>query len=225
MDRPAHFSLLCWNIGKSTSDKIEEQLSKADLCLLQEATIGQVGDKGKQQKLRSKLRSKRYEVLYLQESTTATYKSPSTANSPTSSTPGSPAPCNCIIYRTNSFQVYRIRRESGGQVTEVKCALDEVTCAEQAWNNNDWPDEEIQSLKRFAEYDTNKRACVAILQCNNIQNTKIIIASCHIPIKQGPVARHAINMLENLDNISRQGCPQGGNWGILPQGPSLKEAP
>jgi len=212
-----NFSLLCWNIGKSTEDKMKEYIyeSKADLCFLQEARIGQVRYTGKYDdeklekakqllqlgelknlKLRLMLELEKYKTLYWQESSS-------------SSSPGSNAPCNCIIYNSNIFEVYKVRGK------EVQCAVDEVTCDQESWHD-DWPDREITSLKDFAKNDRDKRVCVAILQCNSIPSQpKIIVASCHIlknyknskspsSAKHENIKKYAEKTLEELEELSKK---------------------
>jgi len=160
MDKTAEFSLLCWNIGgKKNHSIVQEYLCKqnADICFLQEVPISQVKKEGA---LRSQLESRGYEIFYLQEK-------------------GSKLPCNCIIYKTCSFQVYTVLTASK---ESVQCALDEVTIDQQSWKDNQ-SDEYIKSLKEFAENHSDKRVCVALLQCKSLPRQPIIVASCHMKTK------------------------------------------
>ena len=164
-----NFSILCWNIDKHSDERMNEYIcgNKADIYLLQEAVISQAGYEA----LKLKLKSEKYETLYLKEK--------SRTSTPQSSSPqSSPAVCNCIIYNSKTFEVYKVI--NGGE--EVHCAIDEVAINKlQSFSR---PNKEIMSLKKFAEMDVDKRACVAILQCKSIPNKpKIIVVSCHVPAK------------------------------------------
>jgi len=155
--KSSDFSLLCWNIGgKDNCSIVQEYLCKqnADICFLQEVPNSQVR-KEKEGTLRSQLESRGYEILYLQE--------------------GSQPPCNCIIYKTCSFQVYTASTES------VQCALDEIIIGQRSWK--DATCNYIMSLKEFAKKHSDKRVCVAFLQCKSLLRQPIIVASCHMPTK------------------------------------------
>ena len=124
-----NFSILCWNIAKNSNEQIKEYICEknADIYFLQEAVIGQVGYKDeekrdKKERLRIHSRSKEYETLYLQEKSTAKC-SGVTKYTPLSSNPGSPAVCNCIIYNSKKFEIYKVQYGTN----KVHCAIEVIT--------------------------------------------------------------------------------------------------
>ena len=193
-----NFSILCWNIDKHSDERMKDYIcgNKADIYFFQEAVISQAGYEA----------SEKYKTLYLEEK--------STASTPQSSSPRSPpAVCNCIIYNSKAFEVYKVINSK----EEVHCAIDEV--AVNKLQLSSCRNKEIMSLKKFAEMDVDKRACVAILQCNSIPSKpKIIVVSCHVPAKpslsESPFKasseennkkfHYAAKMLEALRNLSKE---------------------
>ena len=63
------------------------------------------------------------------------------------------------------------------------------------------------AYRSFAEYnkDNGKRVCIGILQCVDIpQEPKIIIASCHLPRKEGKTTDNASKLFANLDELRQK---------------------
>jgi len=144
-----NLSLLCWNINKKRNKETEEYLN----CEADLYFIQEVGDNFEQA-----FDKKKYGDVSRKEKI------------------GS---CNCIIYKKDRFEVYKI---IGEEKKELHCALDTVLFGEetQLWGAHE-KDKLIKALVDFSEKDIDKRVCVAILQYKCIPSKpKIIVASCHV---------------------------------------------
>jgi len=196
-------SLLCWNIAKVSpespfNDTIKDYLEKsdADLCFLQEVPVTQIKTVKDQDGIRAKksLRLKlptKYKLFYFRE--------------------GKNAPCNCLIYNKEIFEVKEVEMEKPKGTSKRVYALDE----DMDNNHHHYYDKKIKSnrcicgertckhiiLDEWHEsYEVKKRVCAAILRCINIPHRpEVIVVSCHLPNPTYPNA--AEEFFEALDKL------------------------